>query len=853
MDAGNLTRLLEEYQLVGFGGVEITCIYGVQGNDSRNLPYRSDAWVKAVRHTIDEANRLGLGVDLPAGSGWRMGGPNIPPQLANSRLVLDSKEVTGPVDVDLAIGRATPLAASATSPSGEAVDLTPFIKNGRLTWQAPADAWRIDTAAYRWSGDKVKRPAPGGAGLNINPFWRRSVDAYLEDFSGTLSQLPGLRAQFHDSFEYNGDWSPVFFDEFRERRGYRLEEHLAELAGNGESDKVARTKADYRETLSDLVLDDFIGSWVEWSHNHGLLARNQSHGSPANWLDLYAACDIPEIESFGRLNHGDANPLVLKFASSAANVAGKQLVSSETATWLDEHFHVTLGQIKQMVDRQVLAGVNHVVYHGTAYSPDDAKWPGWLFYASTQLNPQNPIWRDLPELNAYVTRLQSVLQESRPDNDVLLYWPISDYRHNERGLRQNLSVHNSNAWFTRQPIGRAASTMQTSGRTFDYVSDRLLLNCRAGDDGRVQAPGGEYAAIVLPQAEHIPLATLQHLAELAEAGCKVLVWGDGPTSLPGLKGAEDEPRWAAQRESFDEALKRLLSKSMAGEELPALLDAAGIQSESWTHDSSLAFLRKRNEDGVFYFICNQGESAFDGWISPQGGSVCNLLMDPASGRLGLASVEMTTEGRRRVRLQLARGETVLLSTPPKSQAESSNLPLELRPWNYHAPSGKPTPLRGWSVEYIAGGPALPKPFESDTPHAWTESADPAAESFAGTARYACRFDAPGDAGRWRLDLGEVLDSATVRLNGEVVATLVGPRFAIDLESVRSTANLLEIDVTGVAANRIRDLDRRGVKWRIFEDINLVNINYKGFDASEWPVRPLGLKGPITLTPLAPPK
>ncbi len=55
-------------------------------------------------------------------------------------------------------------------------------------------------------------------------------------------------------------------------------------------------------------------------------------------LDLYAACDIPETEVFR-----DTTPdtlLLSKFASSAAHVAGKSLVSSETGTWIREHFHV---------------------------------------------------------------------------------------------------------------------------------------------------------------------------------------------------------------------------------------------------------------------------------------------------------------------------------------------------------------------------------------------------------------------------------------------------------------------------------------------------------------------------------
>jgi hypothetical protein len=64
--------------------------------------------------------------------------------------------------------------------------------------------------------------------------------------------------------------------------------------------------------------------------------------------------------------------------------------------------------------------------------------------------------------------------------------------------------------------------------------------------------------------------------------------------------------------------------------------------------------------------------------------------------------------------------------------------------------------------------------------------------------------------------------------------------------------VLEVDVTNLSANRIRDLDRRGVKWKNFYDINFVGIDYKPFDASQWPVRPSGLLGPVLLYPVAEP-
>ena len=53
-------------------------------------------------------------------------------------------------------------------------------------------------------------------------------------------------------------------------------------------------------------------------------------------------------------------------------------------------------------------------------------------------------------------------------------------------------------------------------------------------------------------------------------------------------------------------------------------------------------------------------------------------------------------------------------------------------------------------------------------------------------------------------------------------------------------------MTNLAANRVRDLDRRGVPWKTFHDANVVNIDYKPLDASAWPLRDSGLLGPVTL-------
>jgi hypothetical protein len=592
-----------------------------------------------------------------------------------------------------------------------------------------------------------------------------------------------------------------------------------------------------------MVLENLVETWVDWAHAHDQLARNQSHGSPANWLDLYAACDIAETESFGRLTGRDAHTYMFKFASSAANVMGHPLVSSETATWLDEHFTVTLAQVKQIVDRQMLAGVNHVLYHGTAYSPSDATWPGWLFYASSQLNPRNPIWRDFPALNAYVTRSQSLLQAAKADNDVLLYWPIHDAWHDPRGMRKDIRVHNGRAWIYGWPLEEAADAMTAAGMSFDFVSDRLLQESEADRDGRIRTPGSSYQAIVVPAAEHMPLATLEKLAELADAGVPVIFWKALPRTAAGMAGASENRPWdaviAKLRPDSDAA-----ASSRLGDDLIAMLTDAGVRSEPWAAENKLSFLRKRIDGDTLYLIQNPGEETFDGPIALATPRTSAVLMDALTGKIGRTELLETDDGQTAIRLQLAPGQTqfVRLTEQPADDVAT---------WPYRDPAGEAVPLAGpWHVDFVAGGPSLPEWFTSDTPKLWTDVDDPNAESFAGTARYTATLTEPLAAGRWLLDLGDVQGTARVWLGSKQLATLIAPPYQLEFDPSTVNSGRFEIEVTGVAANRIRDLDRREVRWRIFEDINLVNINYREFDASEWPTRPLGLAGPVTLTPLS---
>ena len=65
----------------------------------------------------------------------------------------------------------------------------------------------------------------------------------------------------------------------------------------------------------------------------------------------------------------------------------------------------------------------------------------------------------------------------------------------------------------------------------------------------------------------------------------------------------------------------------------------------------------------------------------------------------------------------------------------------------------------------------------------------------------------------------------------------------------SWENTLQVEVTDVSVNRLRDMDINGVVWYKFYDMNLAKIDYEPFDALGWEIRDAWLLGPVTLKQL----
>jgi alpha-L-rhamnosidase len=854
VDPQGLTRQLALFEHAGIGGVEICPIYGAKGYESRFVDFLSPRWMEMLAHTTTEASRLGLGVDLTTGTGWPFGGPQVSAADASAKVELRRFEIAGGAGLEAPLPEGKLRCLRAISDQGEPIDLTDKVRAARLDWIAPPGRWRLYAVCQISPIQQVKRAAPGGAGNVLDPYSVVAMDNYLAVFDRAFAGYRGAmpRAQFHDSFEYFGaTWTSDFFREFAARRGYDLRTQLPAFFGEGSDDTMARVKYDYRQTIGDLHLA-YMQRWSAWAHAHGCLSRDQAHGAPVNLVDLYASADIPETEIFGSI--AERNLPMNKFSSSAAHLAGRRLASAESFTWLNEPFQARLAEVKQAADYLFLAGVNHIFFHGIPYSPADAPWPGWQFYASVNFGPEGGLWHDLPEFTAYATRCQSVLQSGASANDVLLYFPLHDIWQTPADLVMPFTMHNVGEWLARHPFYAAATLLTDRGYGYDEVSDHFLAATTC--EHRSLAVGGNHwRVLVVPDCRLMPEATLRQLVGLARDGATILVLDRLPEDVPGW--GDLEKRRAEFRaligtlhlaQTADPGIRRASlgdGAFLVGTDLEALLRTAGVAREPAV-DLGLRFVRRTDGPGYAYFFANRGKNTVDGWVTLGTSAQSGVLLDPRyEHRAGMAALRQNAEGTAQVYLQLQPGESCILRTFPEQLVPGMA-------WPYVAPAGLAHAVAGrWQVQFVDGGPALPAAYTTTQLASWTTRDDPEARRFSGTARYTIEFERPtGGVDDWLLDLGTVRESARVRLNGhEVGAFWCAPFKAPVGRWLHPGENTLEIEVTNLAANRVRDLDLRKVNWKYFYDANVLSHDYRPLDASTWPLFDSGLLGPVTLTPL----
>ena len=151
VDEANLSYNMEQYARAGLGELEITPIYGVQGNERNERSFLTPEWMSALAYTQAKGDEVGIRIDMSTGTGWPFGGPLTSVEDAATKAIFERYTVEGGKAVELAVAvtdkrdKATSTLDKVMAYQGErSIDITKKCdEKGVLRWQAPAGEWEV--------------------------------------------------------------------------------------------------------------------------------------------------------------------------------------------------------------------------------------------------------------------------------------------------------------------------------------------------------------------------------------------------------------------------------------------------------------------------------------------------------------------------------------------------------------------------------------------------------------------------------------------------------------------------------------------------------------------------------------
>ncbi|MBF4550807.1 glycosyl hydrolase [Pseudoclavibacter sp. VKM Ac-2888] len=569
---------------------------------------------------------------------------------------------------------------------GSIVDVTDKVVDGQLDYTFPADGarWVIIDFQQTASGLVGQRGGYtatqpnyvvdhlGRGGVDIQAdFWDENI---LTDAVKANLDKVGGGAIFEDSLELGESqkWTWSFLDQFEERRGYDATEVLPALAGIGiqgsheaafEIGEVGeKAREDYRETVSDLFVDEYVTPMQSWAQTHGLDFRVQAYGLPTSTSHASSASGIPEGES---LNFGSPNPLGAeqnyRVVSGGAHLAGKDTVSVECCAVFFGGYRSGMagpnigGQFSDSGEGSVLGGkysqglldsvyksyaggVNQLVWHGFAYPDapagvgtagrDGGTWPGyqpWDIFGALNVNdvfgPRQANWEDMTGVNDALARTQYVLREGQAKLDLGVYYE-------DLGLKGS-SVSGQQA--EQHMLGTDSAT-SSAGYTYDYFAPQFLAEegLAPDADGGLFGDRSGYKAVVLNEQRTISLDGARSLRDLAKQGLRVYVVGQAPSELTGAEPGADELATVVTELLAQPSVTQLGTEA----ELPSALSGDSIAPAVSPSDqgSALGFVRRATEGVTYDFVYNRSGEAVQQSLT-LAGTGRPYQLDPWSGEV----------------------------------------------------------------------------------------------------------------------------------------------------------------------------------------------------------------------------
>lgn len=763
------------------------------------------------------------------------------------------------------------------------LDVSQYLsKDGTLDWNPPAGNWTIMRFGRRNNG-AITRPAPEpGVGFEADKFDTLAIKDHLDEYVGELiGQIEsldsistgGLKMLHMDSWEMGAqNWTTKFREEFENRRGYDPQPFYPVYAGNivGDVEKSERFLWDLRQTSQELILENHAGYIKKYAHKYDLgLSIEPYDMNPTADMELGHIADVVMAEFWSEGFDFFNSSFAVIEASSVAHIKGQQIVPAEAFTAGEkEGFKQYPGSMKNQGDWAFAGGVNKMVYHTFQHQPlDERLKPGMTMGPYGVHWDRNQTWWPMVKgYHNYIARSQFLLQQGRTVADILYLTPEG-------------SPHVFRA--PKSAVEGDPFLPDKKGYNFDGTPPSQLYKAEVENNKIVFPSGATYRILILPSSHTITPKLLEKVSELIKEGA--IVMGVPPKRSPSLTNYPES----------DEKITKIVKEIWGSKEVPSTQKEKSIGKGKLIWGGGINFAENNTilypEYGIIAKVLEEIEVPVD--FESSGEVRYTHRTDPnwdiyfVSNRTDEAISVNCTFRSKKGKPQLwdpITGTTRVLPEYSKNKKQTT-IPIEFRPFQsffivfpkneienkplttYNFPKQKElTTLKGaWNVSFQSkwGGP---EKIVFDELEDWSLHPNEGIKYYSGIATYTKTFNLPQTStaeNRKRsiyLDLGEVKNMASVKLNGNKMG-IVWTNSQLDItEHVKKEGNTLEVEVANLWINRLigdQKLPNDGIKdgkwpeWLLKgeerESDRYTFVTFQHYEADD-PLMESGLLGPVKI-------
>lgn len=779
-------------------------------------------------------------------------------------------------------------------PKASIINVSQFVDaNGNLNWKAPKGKWKIIRMGHTSTGHEN---ATGGAGkgLEVDKFHPELIRFQLDHWFGEAIRTAGpdlasrvLQILHLDSWECGSqNWSSIFQDEFKKRRGYDIVDYLPVMAGipieNVETSE--KLLYDVRKTISELVADNFYGTVAQIAKESKVKfsSENVAPTMMSDALLHFQYVDYPSGEFWLKSPTHD-KPFDMLDAISGGHIYGKDIIQAEAFTALRMDWDEHPGNLKVIAERNYALGINRFFYHVFVHNPWLDRKPGMtLDDIGSFFQRDQTWWIPGKAWFDYAQRVQFQLQKGKPVVDLAVFigedlpsrslvpdrlFPFVPHVFGEdRIASEKIRLANEGQPDAKMPKEVSFSKNNTdlsqwvnpmNGYQYDSFNADVFLRKAKVVNGKVSFDAGiEYGALLFPGSRRmapnkiISLAVAEKMLALVKEGATLFI-DEKPVAAPSFQTAEEAKKWQAVVDELWSNAKNSASgtwKLGKGTlvQLP-FLDAdfskIGITADLLFEDKidtdrgSIAWTHRRNGEEEIYFISNQLEKKRMITFSFRESGRIPQLYNPVTDETTRLNDWKIENGRTIIPLELDKNESCFVIFKEKNIQSK-----EEKASNIATFKTIQTLDENWKLQFDPAYKGPQKALEISKLFDWSSSENKNIKYYSGTAVYEKEFV-------WKqnskepvyINLGSIANLAEVTVNGIDCGTIWTFPYRSNIsKALKKGKNKIVIKVTNTWANRLIGDQKLPEKERL----TWTTARYRLVESEN--LLPAGLFGPVIL-------